>query len=233
MNTQDNTPSARMKPAHIIGIICALTLILTAVILQSEAKPAGTTDVTMVPVSAPDHIRGNPQAPVQIIEYSDLECPFCKEFHVTMSRIFAEYGTTGQVSWVYRHFPLVQLHKQAVPEAIATECVARIAGPDAFWMMIDSIFEITPAGDGLDLAMLPALAQKSGVTDIAAFKTCYEKQETLPIVQEHMKAGSAAGVQGTPFSIVTSPSGNRFTINGAYEYDQVKAIIENALKDTK
>ncbi|MDH3282605.1 MAG: DsbA family protein, partial [Gammaproteobacteria bacterium] len=76
---------------------------------QREQREAGTRAAAVRPVSAGrDHIRGNPSAPVTLIEYSDFECPFCKKFHATAKKVLDE--SRGQVKWVYRHFPLDQLH---------------------------------------------------------------------------------------------------------------------------
>src|SRR3989338_10777253 len=76
----------------------------------------------MRPVTSDDHMLGNPKADVVIVEYSDTECPFCKQFHVTLKRVMAEYGNAGKVAWVYRTFPLVSLHSKARKEAEALEC---------------------------------------------------------------------------------------------------------------
>src|SRR3989344_2269926 len=81
------------------------------------------------PVGADDHIFGNADAPVKIIEYSDFECPFCKDFHKTMKQITDEYKDSGKVAWVYRHFPIDELHPvKARKEAIASECAAELGG---------------------------------------------------------------------------------------------------------
>jgi hypothetical protein len=82
-----------------------------------------------------DHIIGNPNAPIVMVEYSDLECPFCKKFGVTAKKIVDE--SNGQVAWVYRHWIV---HPGALPKAGAAECVAKIKGNDAFWKYIDLVF---------------------------------------------------------------------------------------------
>src|SRR5690606_32055680 len=96
-----------------------------------------------------------------------------------------------------------QLHAQAVPESVASECVAKLAGEEAFWSYIDKIYEVTPSNDGLDLAMLDDYAVELGV-DQAAFNSCYENEETLAHIQEEMSDASSAGGTGTPYGLVVS-----------------------------
>ena len=80
-------------------------------------------------------MRGNRNAKVSIIEFSDTECPFCKQFNPTLKQVIADYG--NQVNWVYKYFPLDQLHPKSRSEAGAVECAAEIGGNDAFWKYID------------------------------------------------------------------------------------------------
>lgn len=87
------------------------------------------------PVTALDHIIGSPTAPIIMIEYSDLECPFCKRFGGTAKQIVAE--SNGNVAWVYRHWIV---HPGALPKAIASECVSKLKGNDAFWKYVDLVF---------------------------------------------------------------------------------------------
>jgi len=86
-------------------------------------------------VTADDHIIGNINAPIVIVEYADLECPYCKKFTQTMKDVVAE--SNGNVAWVYRHFIV---HQNALPKAAAAECVAKLKGNDAFWKYIDLVF---------------------------------------------------------------------------------------------
>lgn len=98
---------------------------------------------------------GEEENSVYVIEYSDLECPFCKRFHEAMLEVMKEFDTRGQeVTWIYRHFPLDQIHSQARKEAEATECAAELGGNEAFWNYTNKLFEITPSNDGLDLKLL-------------------------------------------------------------------------------
>lgn len=180
-------------------------------------------------VDANDHIRGNPEAPVKVVEYSDLECPFCKRFHATMNQVIDEYGKSGKVAWVYRHFPLDALHSKARKEAEATECANEIGGNTAFWSYIDRLFEVTPSNNGLDLVQLPIIAQDIGL-DRAAFKACLDAGTFTDHVANDLKDAQAAGGSGTPYSIAIAANGEKFPINGAQPYEEVKRIIELALQ---
>ena len=84
-----------------------------------------------------DHIIGNPNAPIIIVEYSDLECPYCKKFGDVMKEIVSE--SNGDVAWIYRHWVV---HSTALPKAAAAECVAKIKGNSAFWEYIDLVFNL-------------------------------------------------------------------------------------------
>jgi protein-disulfide isomerase len=83
-----------------------------------------------------DHVYGDTNAAIAIIEYSDFECPFCHAVHPTYKQIMEQYD--GKVMWVYRHFPL-SFHAGAMPLAIGSECANQLGGNDAFWAYTDAI----------------------------------------------------------------------------------------------
>ncbi len=184
----------------------------------------------MAAISASDHIRGNPDAPVKIVEYSDTECPFCKRFHDTMKRAMDEYGKDGRVAWVYRQFPLTQLHSKATKEAEATECANELGGPDKFWAYIDRLFQVTPSNDGLDPAELPNIAQYVGL-DINKFNACLKSGKYAEHIQSDTQNAAATGGNGTPWSIVVSANGKKYPLSGAQPYASVKQLIEFALQE--
>lgn len=194
-----------------------------------DAAPTGDLEA-MTAVSSEDHIRGDPDAPVKIVEYSDTECPFCKRFHTTMQQVMDEYEKNNKVAWVYRHFPLDQLHKKARKEAEATECAGELGGNDKFWAYLDRLMEITPANDGLDLAELPKIAQYVGL-DTAKFNECLSSGKYAQKIEAHVQNAAATGGNGTPWSIVVAKSGKKYPLSGAQPYESVKQLIEIALKD--
>lgn len=94
------------------------------------------------PVTADEHIFGNPNAPVTIVEYSDYECPFCKQFQPTLKQIVQ--GSNGNVRWVYRNYPL---HQHSFEKLTAAECIAKLKGNDAYWKYGDSLFGLLKTAD--------------------------------------------------------------------------------------
>jgi len=119
---------------------------VSAVLVASLPK---AENITVRPVDpAKESVKGNKNASVTIIEYSDFECIFCSRFHETMNKLVSAYN--NDVRWVYRHFPIDELHRKARTEALASEC-AREQGK--FWEFTDSVFSVTPSNDGLDITL--------------------------------------------------------------------------------
>jgi protein-disulfide isomerase len=97
------------------------------------------TAVTIRKPSDTDHIIGSPTAPIVLVEYSDFQCPYCQMIHPDLQKIVSE--SNGQIAWVYRNFPLYQIHPQATPAANAAECIAEQLGNTGFWKFANTIFE--------------------------------------------------------------------------------------------
>lgn len=182
----------------------------------------------MKPINDQDHILGNPEAPIKVVEFADTECPFCKRFHPTMHQLIQEYGRSGQVAWVYRHFPLDQIHPKARKEAIALECANELGGDGKFWEYTDRLYEITPSNNNLDLNELPRIAEYVGL-DLAQFNSCLNSGKYDQHIQEDLDDAIRSGGNGTPYSVVIAPNGQKFPISGAQPYSAVKQVVETAL----
>ena len=179
----------------------------------------------IAPITENDHILGNKNAKVFIVEYSDTECPFCKVFHNTMHRIIVEKGE--EVAWVYRHFPIPQLHALAFNEAVATECAFAGGGDEAFWLYTDQIYARTNSNDSLNPDELYKIAKDINL-DVAKFTSCLQNQEYKNKVDAHVFDGLQAGVEGTPTSFVVVDGKVVDIIQGAQKYETViQTINEN------
>ena len=175
-------------------------------------------------VTDADHIRGSLDAKVFIIEYSDFECPFCSRFHPTAQQALNEYG--DDVAWVYRHFPLDTLHPRARPAAEASECVADIAGNDAFWVFTDYLFENQETA--LSESGLETAATEAGV-DTAAFNECSESGKFAQEVEDDYQEGLTAGVTGTPGNFILNQDGEVWALPGAVPFQNLQSVIDEAL----
>ena len=225
------------------------------------AQPAETGAMPLRPIDANrDHIRGNPNANIVIVEFSDPECPFCERFHRTMQKVIETYGRSGSVAWVYREYPIPQLHSKAPKEAEAFECAGELGGNAKFWEYADRLFAVTKSNDSLDPAMLPRIAVEVGL-DEARFNECLSSGRQQARIQEDRADGEGAGVDGTPHSVfvlkaavsnknkeslltlmepLRDPYGNlpisfsldglRVGLNGALPLDIIKQVIDTLLK---
>src|SRR3989344_669765 len=241
--TEQSTIQTKNNLAVPVAIIIAGALIAgavywralgdsVAVAPQPQAGAGNTAGLeNMNPIEDSDHIRGNPNAPVKIVEYSDMECPFCKRFHSTMQQVMDEYGKNGKVAWVYRHFPLDSIHSQARTEADASECAHELGGGDAFCEYTDRFFELTPSNNQTNIAtVLPQIAREIGL-DEAKFSSCLASKKYDKHIQDDLNNATATGGNGTPWSIVVTASGKKYPLSGAQPYEAVKQLIELALQE--
>lgn len=175
-------------------------------------------------LSDSDYVKGNKNADLVMIEYSDLECPFCQRFHPTAQQAMDEYG--DKIAWAYRHYPLETIHPRAIPSALASECVGKQAGSEGFWKFVDTVFSdqakyLTDAG-------LKEAATLSGAT-AAAYDTCVTGKEFESKIREAITTGTTAGVTGTPATFLMNKKGEIWLVPGAVPYESLKSTIEEAL----
>lgn len=193
----------------------------------SDAGGAQPAAGKIKPVIASDHIRGNANAKVTLVEYSDFECPFCQRFHPVTQELLKTYG--DKIRLVYRHFPL-SFHANAQKEAEASECVAELGGNDKFWEFTDKIFERTEAnGTGFALDKLGPLASELGVNQ-AEFQACLDSGKYEKLVKEQIADGTVAGVSGTPSTFIINSKGESKIIVGAQPIAAFKTAIDSFLK---
>lgn len=191
-------------------------------------KPAGSTDAVR-PVTSEDHIKGDINAPIKIVEYSDFECPFCQRLHDTMNQVMDKYGDSGEVAWVYRQSPIEQLHPvKAQAVAVASECAAEQGGNEAFWKFTDGYFDVALMNNRTDIeTVIPQLVQEIGL-DQNAFQTCVESGKYDGHIQADMANGFETGGRGTPWSIMIGPDGTTYPMSGAQPLAAIEQLINIA-----
>jgi protein-disulfide isomerase len=159
-------------------------------------------------------VRGNPKAPVTILEFSDFQCPFCVRARPTVSRVREVYG--DRVRFAFRHFPL-DFHPQAQKAGEATACAGE---QDRFWQMHDRLWENSTK---LEVPELKAHAQALGL-DAPAFAACLDSGRHEGLVERDLQAGQAYGVSGTPAFFV-----NGRPLIGAQPFEAFQQVIDDEL----
>ena len=166
--------------------------------------------------SADDDARiGNKNAKVEIIEFSDFQCPFCKSVSLTIKQVLQEYG--DKVTLVYRDFPLDSIHPMATPAAIAAECVREQGKDEAYFDYHDKIFD--------NQALLSSDNLKKWAKELGYdIDSCLDSQKYLKEVQKDLADAQAAGGRGTPYFVI---NGN--PLSGAQPFSAFKQIIDAEL----
>jgi protein-disulfide isomerase len=159
--------------------------------------------------------RGNPAAPVTVVEFSDFQCSYCVRARPTVSRVREVYG--DRIRWVFRHFPL-DFHAQAEKAGEAAACAGE---QGRFWEMHDLLWANTSK---LQVPDLKAHAATLGI-DTASFDQCLDSGRHAGLVQADLEAGQGYGVSGTPAFFV-----NGRPLVGAQPFEAFAQVIDDELQ---
>jgi protein-disulfide isomerase len=173
-----------------------------------------------------DPMLGSPDAKVLVIEFGDYQCPSCRMFWKDIEpRLKKEYIDTGKMKLVFRDFPLMQTHPEALLSAMAVNCAR---DQNKYWEFHDKVFrEQYNKGDDI-IRMKPADLKKWAKDiklDSAAFDQCLDSEKYKSEVLKDKMEGEAAGVQGTPTFFI-----NGRVMGGAQQYPEYKKLIDELLK---
>jgi protein-disulfide isomerase len=183
--------------------------------LRAKAAVSVSLEAPRVRVEAAGRpTRGPASAPVEIIEFSDFQCPFCLSAFPTVKRVLSTYG--DKIRFTYRHYPLPN-HPNARPAAEAAACAAE---QNRFWEYHDRLFENQgklSAGDLKQHAVNLDL-------DSQAFNACVDGRKHQKDVENDIAAGNAVGVNGTPAFFI-----NGRPLSGAQPFEVFKRVIDEEL----
>jgi protein-disulfide isomerase len=176
-------------------------------------QETGTARLAL-PVSDRDHILGPETATVTLLEYGDYECPYCGLAHPIVKELLRRFG--DQLRFVFRHFPLIQVHPHAEHAAQAAEAAGR---QGKFWEMHDYLFEHQ---DALDDANLVLYAIDLNL-DLPRFEQDFGDPAIIEHIREDVLSGIQSGVNGTPTFFI-----NGVRHDGSFDLDTMLAAIEDA-----
>jgi protein-disulfide isomerase len=193
--------------------------------VQGGGAPSGPVRTSVA--DAP--MLGRPDAPVTLVEFSDYQCPFCQRFFATtLPALKRDYVDTGKVRYVFRDFPLDQIHPLARKAAEAAHCAGE---QGKYWEMHDVLFQNQRALAPLQLA---EHARTVGV-DGAKFEECLASGRQAARVERGLTDGAAVGVQGTPTFVVGKTKAGDVVegtpIRGAQPLETFRRIIDQALAE--
>jgi len=199
---------------------------------QTVAKqPQSNPSSGIISVSLDDDpVKGDPNAPITMIEFSDFQCPFCARFFTeTLPLIQKNYIDTGKVKFVYRDFPIPSIHQNAIPAAIASECADE---QGMFWEYHDKIFENQILWQDLDnqnvVRTFEQFAEELNL-DTDTFNTCLESAKYLEEVQNDLDDGVSYGVSGTPGFFIGNEKIGYGMVSGAQPYSTFQQVFDQLL----
>ena len=211
------------KHRDIILVLAGLIAIVIAIIAITGRSPETANQVfsplTAV-ATASDHVKGNPEATLTLVEYSDFQCPACAAYYPMLKQLTSDFSE--EVKFVYRHFPLRQSHRNAEAAARAAVAAAR---QDRFWPMHDLLFENQARWAETRLAKDEFIEYASTLgLNLDQFRADLDSDETKRQVQDDYASGLKSDVKGTP----------TFFLNGQklinpQSYDDFRNLILQAL----
>lgn len=203
------------------AIILAAIIIAGAVFVSkgstNSATISGGDKLDLVSeITAEDFIRGDENAPITLIEYADFSCHFCAEYHPTLQKIVADYD--GRVRWVYRHLPIFNIEA-----AIASSCIGKLGGTEAFWNFSDTLFA-NPDNRNREYYLATALANGLVETE---YTTCTKDPAIKSkITTEFNQNRILLGFDATPYTVLIDKNGRKFSFAGALSYENLTSVID-------
>lgn len=220
-----------MKTFYIALAVVALAGVAwIAVMSTGGPPPVITIDPGITAGTASEHVMGSPDAKVEIVEFGDFECPACGHFFlVTEPDIRKNLVETGKARFRFVHFPLPELHANAVSAHVAASCAAE---QSQFWQMHDKLFEgqgewstyVTKDPRKVFMAYVNQLGLNA-----QAWEICYDEHKPIATILADVKSGEAIGVRGTPTFRIGS---ELLSAAAASSYDSFLGRVDSILADT-
>ena len=195
----------------------------------APTQPQAPVKVSQVSIDG-DPVKGNPNAQVTMVEFSDFQCPFCGRFASdALPQIQKDYVDTGKIKFVYKQFPMDNLHPNAKAAAVASECANE---QGKFWQYHDKLFSTQTAWENQPATDVTNTFKKYA-TDMglnaASFNSCFDTKKTASAVDKDSQQASQYGVSGTPTFYIGNDKKGFLQLVGAQPYQSFKSIIDQQL----
>ncbi len=229
MKNKRSKSSSKVTAWFVVGFLVLGTVGTIVAGVTSSGAPSGAaspafTSTTTSDITASDWSQGNKNAKVSVIEYGDFQCPACGAYYPTVKKLIADYG--DRVLFVFRNFPLYQVHQDAGISAQAVEA-AGLQGK--YWEMFDTVYEKQAiwSGASADIVVkqyFDGYASSIGL-DVAKFDKDIDSNQVKNKITADVTSANAAQVDHTPTFFV-----NLKQISNPANYDEFKTVLDAALK---
>lgn len=227
MNTESLRRDFLLPGAIVLG---GLIIAFAVYAIRTDAPPRlgnGTPDRVRA-VTPVDQMIGNPEAPIKIVTYADIDSPRSKTFQATMQQIMSEYVADGRITWVYRHFPLLDQYAASASHAEAAECAGFIGGSDTFWRFIDALQMGAPGESQFPVSGYETVARQLGIP-FSELETCLTNGRFTQKVYSDSENALATGAKGAPYIILLIEGVEPLAVQGGLPYEDMKRVITEAL----
>jgi protein-disulfide isomerase len=207
------------------GIIISIAIFVTHP--HIALSPNGNPDAVR-PIDTSDHFLGNPAAPVILIEYSDVDSEYSKNFQKVMEQVMQDYGANGNVAWVYRDLPIGDQDVNSEKHDEAAECVASIGKPSDFFAFIDAMQLAAPGDSLFDPTNYDSLVSTLGLST-GSFDSCMTAHTYQSKVAADYKNAQEIGATGTPYNIILIKGQKPLVISGSIPYTTMKKVLDTSI----
>lgn len=226
----------------ILGILSLVFIIIFAVwfkqiaFKENEVKPKRIKSADPLVINDPNYEpiqiteplitslspqQGSIQAPIVIVEYSDLSCPYCRDMHSRLQKIYETFP--GLIRWVWKDLPVTHSKERSREAHTAARCAWKQKG---FWPYAEAIFG-NPFASGRDYYVSLAKTQN---LNLVSFTSCFDGNDISPFIDYDIREAEALGIGGTPYTFIMTKDGIQKRYSGLVAEEELKTLIQSLIE---
>jgi protein-disulfide isomerase len=231
MNEKTLVPLSILIAGIFIGIAIYFTTNNDPVIIKKKENQIEEKILARKVDPSTDHILGNKNADIFLIEYSDLECPFCKNYNKNVvKKLRQKYANNNKIAFVFRNFPLTSEHPSSFEEAVSLECAAELGGNEKFFEFKEKIFSETASDGNFSSSRLIEIAEELNLKK-NEFSACIKNPQSVKKVSNSYNEAISIGLNSTPSVFLQLKSGETYSLPA--EFTVTENLINAYFSDKK
>lgn len=231
MNENFLVPLSILIAGIFIGIAIYFTSNNDPIIIEKKENQGEEKIVARKVDPSIDHILGNKNADIFLIEYSDLECSFCKNYNKNVvKKLKQKYTNNDKIAFVFRNFPLTSKHPSSFEEAVSLECAAELGGNEKFFEFKEKIFLETASNGNFSSSRLIEIAEELKLGEFE-FSACLKNSQSIKKVSDSYDEAISLGLNSTPSVFLQLKSGETYSLPA--EFTVTENLIDAYFSDKK